>query len=51
MMHVHTNIKFQGQCKCCYRMKALGSFETSGSTHPLIQCHLPEDLYPQIHRC
>jgi len=32
------------------KTKALHSFETLGTTH-LTQCHIPENLNPQQHRC
>jgi hypothetical protein len=31
--------------------KALCSIKVSGSAHPIAECHIPEDLNPQLHCC
>jgi hypothetical protein len=33
------------------KTKALRTFQTPGTIHPLIQRHMPEDLHFQQHRC
>jgi hypothetical protein len=35
----------------CFTLKTIQPFETSGSTHPMTQCHIPEDWKRQKHRC
>jgi hypothetical protein len=33
------------------KMKAMQTFEMSGTAHPMTQCHIPEDLNPQLEKC
>jgi hypothetical protein len=45
------HLQGQGDCFLTLKMKALPSFGTPGSAHPVIQCHTPEDLNFQQHLC